>query len=93
VQEALNNIMKHAQATEGGVRVAYDKGRVILTVHDNGRGFTPGTRASQTGLGGFGLTGMTERASLLGGTLKMRSDPVHGTVMTVEIALGGDARG
>jgi signal transduction histidine kinase/ligand-binding sensor domain-containing protein len=93
VQEALNNIMKHAQATEGGVRIAHDKGRVILTIHDNGRGFAPGNRASQTGLGGFGLTGMTERASLLGGSLKMRSDPVHGTVMTVEIPLGRDARG
>jgi signal transduction histidine kinase/ligand-binding sensor domain-containing protein len=93
VQEALNNIMKHAQATEGSVRVVHDKARVILTIRDNGRGFTPGTRVSQAGPGGFGLTGMTERARLLGGTLRMRSDSGHGTVMTVEIPLGGNARG
>jgi len=93
VQEALNNIMKHAQATEVSVRIVHDKDRLVLTIRDNGRGFTPAARSSHAGPGGFGLTGMTERASLLGGTLKMRSDAGHGTVLTVEIPLGGNAHG
>lgn len=93
VQEALNNIMKHAQATEVNVRVVREKERVILTIRDNGRGFTPGTRSSNAGPGGFGLTGMAERASLLGGTLKMRLDSGSGTTMTVEIPVGGNTRG
>ena len=45
VQEALGNIMKHAQATEVTIRVKRNIERVILTIEDNGRGFTPGERS------------------------------------------------
>ncbi len=93
VQEALNNIMKHAHATELSVQIVRDGERVVLSIRDNGKGFTPEARPVQAGHGGFGLTGMAERASLLGGTLKMRSEPGSGTVMTVEIPLGGNGRG
>jgi signal transduction histidine kinase/streptogramin lyase len=93
VQESLNNIMKHAQATEAIVRIKRRQERMILTIQDNGRGFTPGGRSPQTGQNGFGVTGMAERASLLGGEFKLRSVPGSGTVMTVEFPLGGSNGG
>jgi signal transduction histidine kinase/streptogramin lyase len=90
VQEALSNIMKHAQATEVKVQILRTGADVVLSIQDNGKGFAPVARSAQAGTSGFGLTGITERASLLGGRLKMRSDPAIGTVMTVEIPLRGD---
>jgi signal transduction histidine kinase/ligand-binding sensor domain-containing protein len=89
VQEALSNIMKHAQATEGAVHIVRTDTLVTLRVKDNGRGFVQSPRVSQTGNGGFGMTGMAERAGLLGGRLTVRSLPSGGTVMSVEISLEG----
>jgi signal transduction histidine kinase/ligand-binding sensor domain-containing protein len=90
VQESLSNIMKHAQATEVSIRIVRTATIVVLTVQDDGRGFSPERHTAQAGAGGLGLTGMAERATLLGGRLKMRSEPTGGTVMTVEIPLRGE---
>ena len=90
VQESLSNIMKHAQATEVSVRIVRTAASVVLTIQDNGRGFSPAGYAAQAGAGGLGLTGMAERATLLGGRLKMRSEPTNGAAMTVEIPLRGE---
>ncbi len=87
VQESMGNIMKHARATEVNVRVKRRTENVILTIEDNGRGFTSDERSSQPSHSGFGLTGMGERASLLGGELKIRSTLGRGTTVTVEIPL------
>ncbi|HTV04064.1 MAG TPA: two-component regulator propeller domain-containing protein [Acidobacteriaceae bacterium] len=89
VQESLNNLMKHSQATEAEVRVARDNGHLILSIRDNGIGFNPTSRPSKGATSGFGLTGMEERARSLGGAFRVRSAPGHGTVMTVEIPLNG----
>jgi signal transduction histidine kinase/streptogramin lyase len=90
VQESLNNMMRHAQATVAEVRVARDPERMILSIRDNGIGFSPGNRSSKTGKGGFGLAGMTERAHLLGGSFRVRSVPGEGTELTVEFELRGN---
>jgi signal transduction histidine kinase len=87
VQESLGNIMKHSQATEVAIRLKRSPENVVLTIEDNGRGFTPGAHASHTPNSGFGLAGMAERASLLGGVFKVRSTLGHGTTVTVEIRL------
>jgi signal transduction histidine kinase/ligand-binding sensor domain-containing protein len=87
VQESLGNIMKHSQATEVTIRLKRTPENVILTIEDNGRGFTLGERVSQSPNNGFGLTGMAERASLLGGEFKVRSAQSRGTTVTVEIPL------
>ena len=87
VQESLGNIMKHSQATEVTVRLKKSPENVVLTIEDNGRGFTPGERSSQPSNSGFGLTGMAERTSLLGGEFKVRSAQGRGTSVTVEIPL------
>jgi signal transduction histidine kinase/ligand-binding sensor domain-containing protein len=86
VQEALNNVVKHAEATEAEVRIQRKDERTVLTIQDNGRGF--GGRVTQPGQSGFGLTGMAERANLLGGELQVQSAPGEGTVMTVVINRG-----
>ena len=87
VQESLNNVMKHSQASEVKIRVLRDAKRIVLTVRDNGVGFIPTNRPVKGGKSGFGLTGMEERAHSLGGTFRFRSAPAQGTTMTVEIPI------
>ena len=85
VQESLGNIMKHSQATKANVSIKLSANNLLLRIDDNGRGFNPGERAAEPSTSGFGLTGMGERASLLGGEFKIRSIPNQGTTVTVEI--------
>jgi len=87
VQESLNNVMKHSQATKVKIQVIRDDERIVLTVHDNGVGSVPAQRTSKGEKSGFGLTGMEERAHSLGGTFRFRSVLTHGTTMMVEIPL------
>ena len=89
VQESLNNVMKHSGASKAEVTVLRDAEHLVLSVRDNGIGFSPGSRPVKGGMNGFGLTGMEERASSLGGSFRIRSTANHGTVMTVEIPLTG----
>ncbi|MGA2249788.1 sensor histidine kinase [Terracidiphilus sp.] len=87
VQESLNNVMKHSQATEVTIRIIRNDERIVLTVRDNGVGFMPTNHPSKGGKSGFGLTGMAERAHSLGGVFRFRSAPTQGTTMTVEIPI------
>jgi signal transduction histidine kinase len=86
-QEAINNVMKHAQATTLHVALAQEGVRVRLNVADNGVGFAPDAAArTREGHGpGFGLANIAERVRLLRGTLNVRSAPGQGT--TVEVVL------
>jgi signal transduction histidine kinase len=70
VQEALTNVVKHAQASTARVKVGIADGEVIVEVKDDGVGFDPGAQTA-----GFGLAGMNERVYLAGGTLELTSDP------------------
>jgi two-component system sensor histidine kinase UhpB len=76
VQEALNNVAKHAQAEAIRVRVVEDDAEraVRVEVHDDGRGFNPGDASE-----GFGLVGMRERVAAVGGTVAVESSPGEGT--------------
>jgi signal transduction histidine kinase len=87
VQEGLNNVVKHAAATQLEVRIQRNNERTVLTIKDNGRGFAAVGPTAPSGPGGFGLTGMAERAKLLGGDLQVLSEPGRGTLMTVTLAL------
>jgi len=93
VQESLNNIMKHAQASEVRIRLERTGTLLSLVIEDNGKGLKPGSKPSAHSQSGFGLTGMAERARLLGGTFQIRPGNEHGTVMMVEIPLGEASRG
>ena len=86
VQEALNNTIKHSQATTGRVLVTNNSGTVDLRLEDNGRGFIPPEgRAPQQNSKGFGLLGITERVRMLGGRLVIQSAPGEGA--TIHISL------
>jgi signal transduction histidine kinase len=87
VQECLNNIVKHAHASEASVGIRRSEERVTLVIRDNGRGFTPGSVRPETGLGGFGRIGIAERARLLDGQLTVESAPGRGTAMRVHFDL------
>lgn len=80
IQESLNNIIKHAQATHVNIHVHFEDKRVRISVFDNGIGFNreqvQQRRASRPSLG---LAGMEERAALLGGTVTVQSRPGYGT--------------
>jgi len=87
VQESLNNIMKHSQATEVKIELRRSDSLLTLTIEDNGKGLRPGSRPVPAGQNGFGLTGMTERARLLGGSFEIRPGQKRGTMIVVEIPL------
>jgi signal transduction histidine kinase len=79
-------VAKHARAERVSVTVdQVDGGTVRLRVRDDGGGFDASNAAQLLREGHFGLAGMRERASLVGGTLEVGSIPGHGT--TVEVRL------
>jgi PAS domain S-box-containing protein len=81
-QEALHNVIRHAQAKHAGVILGKDDGRLRLTVWDDGRGFDPeAARASD----GVGLASMEERVNVLRGTIDIDAHPGRGTEVRVEI--------
>jgi signal transduction histidine kinase len=75
-QEALENIVRHANASHAMVKLAGAGGGVKLTICDDGSGFDPSKSGSDNR---FGLRGLRERASLLGGRLDVTSQPGNGT--------------
>jgi two-component system, NarL family, sensor kinase len=78
--EALTNVQKHAHATDVEVALTAAPRGMRLEIADNGRGFNPRARTS-----GFGLIGMRERASALGGRLRIVSRARRGTRVVVTI--------
>jgi signal transduction histidine kinase len=83
-QEALNNTLRHADASRVGIRLWQNGRTVTLEIQDDGVGFEPGQDGQR---GGFGLRGMAERAARLGGELKVDSRPGQGTRIAVEVEL------
>jgi signal transduction histidine kinase len=84
VQEALTNVLRHAQATRVGVAMREEDGVFILTVTDNGRGITPAEKSSRDSLG---LLGMQERAHLIGGRVDLVGLKGTGTTLCVRVPL------
>jgi signal transduction histidine kinase len=79
-QEALQNVVKHAHATQAEVELRCDAKSVLLRVTDDGRGFDIGARPDSES--SYGLRSMTERAELIGGSLSVTSRPGIGTTIT-----------
>ena len=85
-QEALNNALQHAHAQNIHVRVRCDREELLLSVTDDGVGFTLPPRPDLlTQAGHFGLIGMEERAARLGGTFHVRATPGKGTQVTARL--------
>jgi two-component system sensor histidine kinase UhpB len=87
-QEALANMVRHAQAHSAGVETTFAPNRFTLSVHDDGVGFAVPTPLSDLdSLLHYGLMGMQERAELVGGRLTIDTAPGRGTRLTLEIPL------
>ena len=87
-QESLNNISKHAEATEVNLQIIHHHNGIRLVIEDNGKGMPAQPSPMRaTGKGGMGLPGMRERASSIGGELTIDSTPNHGTLITVEVPM------
>ncbi len=83
-QEAVTNALRHAQASEIKIELAFDPKLLRLTVADNGRGFSP--TGDTTGVSGhFGLKGMRERAEAIGAKLNLETAAGAGTKLSVEV--------
>lgn len=83
VQESMNNIIKHADASAASVRVRRERDLVVIEIEDNGRGFDLVTAdAQRTGLG---LAGVRERTYVLGGEIEIDSAPGKGTRIRVGV--------
>ena len=91
-QEAVTNVVKHADAQTVRVRLSFETRRVRLSVIDDGRGFAVEPNFQAYG-GHWGLLGMRERASQVRGKLSLRSTPGHGTelVLLVPYAVGHES--
>ncbi len=90
-QEAITNVVKHADAKHVKISVTYENGRMMGMIEDDGAGFE--LSEAQPGADGgwaVGLLGMTERVNLLGGSLDINSSPGSGTKVNFEIPLGGE---
>lgn len=87
-QEAIHNVKKHSGAHELSVHLKYEPSAVELEVRDDGRG-----GATESSLhGGFGMTGMRERAANIGGRLEVTSVEGEGTTVRLSVSAPGEAR-
>ena len=87
-QEALGNVAKHAHASQVTVKLEFQPLQICLDVRDDGRGFDPERLGRGGGSpSGWGLLGIQERASLLGGQYQIDSEPGRGTHIHVQIPL------
>jgi signal transduction histidine kinase len=88
IQEAINNIIKHSNATEAAVVVKKRANIISLSIRDNGRGFDVNSAHTSASRDlGYGLTGIAERVRILGGALTIVSQPGEGTSLNIEIPI------
>ncbi len=81
VQELLNNILKHASASEAFVQLIKDENRLSVIVEDNGKGFDPNLAGNEKGAG---LMNVRSRVDYLKGQLEIHAEPGKGTLINIE---------
>ena len=87
VQEALTNVVRHAQASEVEIRLMCHGDQVKMEVRDNGQGFDEKLVNLDSRHPKLGLLGMAERAALIGGTFQVQSKPGAGTCIQIGVPL------
>jgi signal transduction histidine kinase len=88
IHEALNNVTKHARATQATIRLEQERQEVRCCIRDDGTGFNVEAVFGQSGKRGLGLVGIQERVKALGGTHQIISAPGRGTELHITIPLG-----
>jgi two-component system sensor histidine kinase UhpB len=88
VQESLNNVVKHANASRADIRITQDGRNVKCLIQDNGAGFNLDEVLSRKGSRGLGLLGIRERVDAVGGELAIQSLPGNGTTLFITIPMG-----
>ena len=81
-QEALENIVRHAEARRITVRLAREDNWLTLSISDDGQGFNVAQVDMQKH---FGLKGLRERVEILGGNLEIHSQPGQGTTIRLDV--------
>ena len=84
-QEAITNIIRHADARHARIELAREQSRWVLVVQDDGRGFDAAATGEASGNHRWGLFGVQERVQLLGGAFSIQSSVGKGTTLRVEI--------
>ncbi len=84
-KEALHNVVKHARATTVWIEFQRTTDSILCSIRDNGRGFDPASAAVQQAETGFGLIGIRERLSVVGGHLQINTANGHGTELVISI--------
>lgn len=87
IQEGVNNIVKHSQATKANIEVWRKDSDLHIAVRDNGRGFDPETLTADGTSRRFGLTSISERVRMLGGTHAITSTAQQGTTLSIKIPI------
>ena len=82
LKEAINNLVKYAEASNAEITADYNNHLLLVTIKDNGKGFEPAPIP-----GGNGLLNMKSRATIMQGTLKIASNPGAGTVITLQVKI------
>lgn len=80
-QEALHNVLKHAEASEINMELVYERSCFTLRITDNGQGFVVESNSARR----FGLLGMTERAERMNASFTIQSEPNYGTTITLSV--------
>jgi signal transduction histidine kinase len=89
LQEALSNVLRHADARSVDIGISVNEEGVLLQVSDDGRGLPPGVSAEKLELAGhMGLAGMRERITALGGTVQLRGRDGNGALLEVLVPAG-----
>ena len=92
LQEGLNNVLKHASASEARVSIKREGKELFVALSDNGKGFDPHSSSNGEGKG-FGLAGMTERARMLHTKCIIESALGRGTTLSLRIPMNQDVDG
>lgn len=84
IQEAVNNLLKYADATQASISLLQKPGALLITIADNGRGFDQSELAEGSG---NGLDNLASRAGMFNGSAHVTSDPGQGATVTIQLPL------
>ncbi|MDQ3685368.1 MAG: ATP-binding protein [Acidobacteriota bacterium] len=87
IQESVNNIVKHSRATKANIEIWREDDHLRVAVRDNGRGFDAEALANNGAPRGFGLTSISERVRMLGGTHTINATAQQGTTLDIRVPI------